>query len=158
MPATWSYDEMKRLADVDVLRGRDEGAQASAKEDGRGLYKRIEHENDENIAKSKKKIEQYKSDAEESSKAYQRDMANYQRQASLYQAGQTSTYPTEPKPPVMADPPKPDEAVKIPDDLSGYVDFLHPWGNMVVNPLVLIFMFFILIGATVLALRAQDIG
>jgi ABC-type multidrug transport system ATPase subunit/pSer/pThr/pTyr-binding forkhead associated (FHA) protein len=158
MPATWAFDEMKRLSDLDVLRGKDEGAQAADKNDGRGLYKQVEYENDENIARSKKKIEDYKTDADESSKAYQRKMDEYQRQASLYQAGQTTTYPTKPDPPELSTPPKPDDPVRIPDDLSGYIDFLHPWGNMVVNPIMLLFMFFALMLGTVLALRAQDIG
>jgi ABC transport system ATP-binding/permease protein len=158
MPATWAFDEMKRLSDLDVLRGKDEGAQAADKNNGRGLYKQVEYENDENIAKSKKKIEDYKKDADENSKDYQRKMDDYQRQASLYQAGQTTTYPTKPSPPSLTDPPKPDDPVRIPDDLSGYIDFLHPWGNMLLNPLVLIFMFFMLIVGTVLTLRAQDIG
>ncbi|MDX6288329.1 MAG: hypothetical protein QOH42_128, partial [Blastocatellia bacterium] len=46
---------------------------------------------------------------------------------------------------------------KIPEDLSGYVNFLHPWGNIVVDPLVLIVMFFSLVIATIITLRAQDI-
>jgi ABC-type multidrug transport system ATPase subunit len=158
MPATWAFDEMKRLSDLDVLRGKDEGAQSADKNDGRGLYKQVEYENDENIARSKKKIEDYKTDADESSKEYQRKMDEYQRQASLYQAGQTTTYPTKPEPPALSTPPKPDDPVRIPDDLSGYIDFLHPWGNMVVNPIMLLFMFFALMLGTVLALRAQDIG
>ena len=158
MPATWAFDEMKRLSNLDVLRGKDEGAQAAGKNDGRGLYKQVEYENDQNIARSKKKIEDYKRDADESSKDYQRKMDDYQRQASLYQAGQTTTYPTKPAPPALGDPPKPDDPVRIPDDLSGYIDFLHPWGNIFLDPLVLIFMFFLLIAGTVLTLRTQDIG
>jgi hypothetical protein len=158
MPATWAFDEMKRLSNLDVLRGKDENAQAADKNDGRGLYKQVEYENDENIARSKKKIEDYKRDADESSKDYQRKMEDYQKLASQYQAGQTTTYPTKPAPPTLADPPKPDDPVRIPDNLSGYIDFLHPWGNMFLNPIMLIFMFLVLIGGTVLALRAQDIG
>jgi ABC transport system ATP-binding/permease protein len=158
MPATWAFDEMKRLSNLDVLRGKDEGAQAADKDDGRGLYKQVEYENDQNIARSKKKIEDYKTDADESSKDYQRKMEEYQKQASLFQAGQTTAYPTKPAPPTLTDPPKPDDPVRIPDDLSGYIDFLHPWGNMLVNPLMLLFMFFALLLGTVLALRAQDIG
>jgi ABC transport system ATP-binding/permease protein len=159
MPATWAFDEMKRLSDLDVLRAKDEGAQSSDKNDGRGLYKQVEYENDENIAKSKQKIEDYKKDADESSKDYQRKMDDYQKQAQYAQGDPANRpFPSKPPPPVLADPPKPDDPVRIPDDLSGYIDFLHPWGNMFLNPLVLIFMFFILIAGTVLALRAQDIG
>jgi len=49
MPATWSFDEIKRLSGLDVLRGKDENAQPSAKNEGRGLFKQIEHDNDANI-------------------------------------------------------------------------------------------------------------
>jgi hypothetical protein len=141
-----------------VLRGKDEEAQAADKNEGRGLYKQVEYENDQNIARSKKKIEDYKSDADESSKDYQRKMDDYQREAQRFQAGQRGDFPAKPDPPKLSDPPKPDDPVRIPDDLSGYIDFLHPWGNMLVNPIMLLIMFFVLIGGTVLSLRAQDIG
>jgi hypothetical protein len=158
MPATWAFDEMKRLADVDVLRAKDEGAQPADKNEGRGLYKQVEYENDQNIAKSKKKIEDYKKDADESSKDYQRKMDDFQKEAARYQNQQRDTYPAKPEPPKLNDPPKPDDPVTIPDDLSNYVDFLHPWGNMLLNPIMLLLMFFLLMTGTVLALRAQDIG
>jgi hypothetical protein len=50
------------------------------------------------------------------------------------------------------------EARKVPDDLSGYVDFLHPWGGAAADAGVLLLMFFGLTAATVLALRSQDIA
>jgi hypothetical protein len=50
------------------------------------------------------------------------------------------------------------KVVPLPDDLSGYVDFLHPWGNRWLNPLVLLVMFLGLTGGTIIALRSQDIG
>ena len=46
---------------------------------------------------------------------------------------------------------------KIPDDLSNYIAFKHPWGNIILDPFVLILMFFGLVIATIIALRAQDI-
>ncbi|HEY5445687.1 MAG TPA: ABC transporter ATP-binding protein/permease, partial [Pyrinomonadaceae bacterium] len=49
MPATWAFDEMKRLSSLEVLRAKDEKAQPSDKEEGRGLYKEIERKNDQNI-------------------------------------------------------------------------------------------------------------
>ena len=57
MPATWSFDEMKRLSGLEVLRGKDENAQPAAQNEGRGLYKQIEHENDANIVDAKQRIE-----------------------------------------------------------------------------------------------------
>src|SRR5207253_6928241 len=47
MPATWSFDELKRLSELPVLRGADEGAEASNKNQGRGLLKQLEKENDD---------------------------------------------------------------------------------------------------------------
>jgi len=41
--------------------------------------------------------------------------------------------------------------------LSNYVTFLHPWGYWLLDPFVLLVMFFGLIIATILTLRAQDI-
>ena len=49
------------------------------------------------------------------------------------------------------------EAEKIPTDLSSYVNFLHPWGNIILDPFVLMLMFFGLVIATLITLRAQDI-
>ena len=57
MPATWSFDEMKRLSGLEVLRGKDEDAQPAVNNEGRGLYKQIEHENDANIVDAKQRIE-----------------------------------------------------------------------------------------------------
>jgi hypothetical protein len=38
------------------------------------------------------------------------------------------------------------------------VDFLHPWGHVLIDPIILLIMFFGLIIATIVSLRAQDIG
>ena len=48
-------------------------------------------------------------------------------------------------------------ADKIPEDLSSYVTFFHPWGHWLLDPFALLVMFFGLLIATILALRAQDI-
>jgi ABC transport system ATP-binding/permease protein len=64
MPATWSFDEMKRLSHLDVLRAKEEEAEASNKEEGRGLYKQIERDTDHNIEDSRAKVDKYKADAE----------------------------------------------------------------------------------------------
>ena len=46
---------------------------------------------------------------------------------------------------------------KLPKDLSGYITFLHPWMNEVLNQLVLMLMFGMLVIATLIILRLQDI-
>jgi len=58
----------------------------------------------------------------------------------------------------MPERPKIGAAEKIPEDLSEYVSFLHPWMHEIVNLLVLMMMFFWLFVFTLTALRLQDIG
>ena len=64
----------------------------------------------------------------------------------------------KPEPPKLKPAPEPKEAVKQPEDLSSYVDFLHPWGGRLSDALILLAMFFGLLAATLFALRSQDIG
>jgi ABC-type multidrug transport system ATPase subunit/pSer/pThr/pTyr-binding forkhead associated (FHA) protein len=150
MPATWSFDEMKRLSDLDTL--DEEGANENGPNKGRGLYKQTEHENDEIIAKAKKDLEDYREKADSESKDYQKKMEDY---LSDMQRGVQSDKPVAPE---LAPAPSIGDAQKVPDDLSPYINFLHPWGHILVNPIVLLIMFFGLIIATIVALRAQDIG
>ncbi|MFZ0062017.1 MAG: FHA domain-containing protein, partial [Pyrinomonadaceae bacterium] len=152
MPATWSFDEMKRLSGLEVLRGKDENAEPAATNEGRGLYKQIEHQNDANIEDAKERINQYKADAETNSKNFEKEMDDYQKE--LLNRGS----PTKPKAPQLGPAPEIAAAVRVPDDLSNYVDFLHPWGGNLTNLGVLFLMLFVLLGATGIALRAQDIG
>ncbi len=150
MPATWSFDEMKRLSGLDTL--REEGADPNGPNKERGLYKQIEHENDNIISDAKNKIDKYREDADSESKDYQKKMEDY---INDMQRGGSSTKPAAPE---LAPAPTIDDARKVPPDLSNYVDFLHPWGNMLVNPIVLLIMFFGLLIGTIIALRSQDIG
>jgi ABC transport system ATP-binding/permease protein len=152
MPATWSFDEMKRLSGLDVLRGKDEDAEPAEENDGRGLYKQIEHENNQNIEDARQRIDDYKADAEKDTKDFQRKMDQYQKDLM---SGAAPEKPVAPKP---GPAPEIAEAKRLPDDLSGYIDFLHPWGGMVTDFAVLLIMLFGLLGATGIALRAQDIG
>jgi ABC-type multidrug transport system ATPase subunit/pSer/pThr/pTyr-binding forkhead associated (FHA) protein len=151
MPATWSFDELKRLSGLDVLRGKDEGAQPAGSDEGRGLYKEIEHENDRNIAEAQGKIDQYKADAEGSLKSFEDSMDQYQR-------GLLSGRPVnKPIPPKLGAAPEVAKAKKIPDDLSHFVDFLHPWGGRRLDLGIILLMFCGFTGATILTLRSQDI-
>lgn len=158
MPATWSFDEMKRLSGLDILRGREEGAEPSSKNEGRGLYKEIKHRNDLTIDQKQQQVEDYKAKSESKLKDYQQQMEKYQKDIEKWRmAG--SAGPAPKKPEVTLDPVPPKaEVAPIPDDLSDYVDFLHPWGHIWINPLVLLVMFFGLVAATILALRGQGIG
>lgn len=150
MPATWSFDEMKQLSGLDTL--REEGSDPEGPNKARGLYKQVENENEDIIANAKKKIEKYRSDADSESKDYQKKMEDYVRNL------QSNPSAEKPKAPELDPAPKIDDARKIPEDLSNYIDFLHPLGNVYVNPFVLIIMFFGLLIMTIVALRAQDIG
>ncbi len=135
MPATWSFDTMKRYSTLDTL--EEEGAV-----NGRGLYKNIEKENDKIIADAKKDLDVYKKDADEKLDDFEKDLKSGKNVSA----------------PALDDPPKIADAKKIPENLSGYVSFLHPWMHEIVNQFVLMLMFFMLVIATLILLRLQDIG
>ena len=151
MPATWSFDEMKRFSQLDVLRAKDEDAQPSEREEGQGFYKQVERENDRNIDDSRGKVDQYKADAEKSINNFEKKMEDYQKDLAM---GRSTKKPATPK---LSPVPEIPAAKKIPDDLSSYVDFLHPWGSRSLDLGVLIAMFFTFFVATIIALRAQDV-
>jgi len=151
MPATWTFDEMKRLSGLEVLRGKDENAQPAVNNEGRGLYKQIEHENNASIADAQQKIDKYRSDAQKSSKDFEQEMDQYQK--DIMSRGS----PVKPTAPKLGPAPEIAEARLIPDDLSNFVDFLHPWGSHFTDLAVLLLMLFVFLGATGVALRAQDI-
>lgn len=135
MPATWAFDTMKRYSTLDTL--EEEGAA-----NGKGLYKNIEADNDKIIADAKKDLDKYKKDAETKLDDFEDDL-------------KSGKNPSAPK---LDNPPKIADAKKIPENLSGYVSFLHPWMNEIVNQFVLMLMFFMLVLATLIVLRMQDIG
>lgn len=140
MPATWSFDTMKRFSTLDTL--EEEGADPNGETKGKGLYKFIEAENDKIIADAKRDLDDYKKDSEKKLDTFQTDL----------QMGQATSAPK------LGEPPPIKDAVKIPEDLSGYVNFLHPWMHEILNQIVLMLMFFILVLATLIVLRLQDIG
>lgn len=128
MPAAWSFDTMKRFSTLDTL--EPEGANPKGKTKGLGLYKYIESENESIVAKAKKDFEDYKRITQ----------SQYQDQPS-----------DGPDVDISATSIK-----KIPDDLSGYVTFLHPWMTEVLNQVVLMLMFWLLVAATLIVLRLRD--
>src|SRR5712671_3914185 len=149
MPATWAFDGLKRWSTLDTL--DEEGSDPEGENKGRGLYKHVEDINDENIKNAQNDIDSYKSGSEDKLKDYERKMKDY---VKALQSGQQADQPAAPK---LKPAPEVHPAEKIPEDLSSYIDFLHPWGNIVVDPFVLILMFFSLVIATIITLRAQDI-
>jgi ABC-type multidrug transport system ATPase subunit/pSer/pThr/pTyr-binding forkhead associated (FHA) protein len=155
MPATWAFDEMKRLSKLDTI--SEEGSDPEGPNQGKGLKKYIESKNDENIAQAKTDIRNYKQEAEDNSEQFRKDMDTYQEDLQAAMRGQGDK-PDKPEPPKLKAAPEPKDAVPQPEDLSNYVDFLHPWGGRLLNALILLGMFFGLLGATLFALRSQDIG
>lgn len=140
MPATWSFDTMKRFSTLDTL--KKDGADPKGKTKGEGYYNQIETENDAIIADAKNDLEDYKEKAQQKIDDFEKDL----------KAGRN------PKKPSLDDPPEIKDAVKIEDNLSSYVNFLHPWMDEVLNQLVLMLMFLMLVIATLIALRSQDIA
>jgi len=149
MPATWAFDEIKRLSTLDTL--DEEGSDAKGENEGRGLYKHVEDVNDQNITRARRDIDNYKKTAEDNSKKFEDDMKSYMQQAPYNPSLK------QPSAPRLGPVPEVPPAKKIDEDLSGYVDFLHPWGHWILDPIVLLMMFFALVIATIIALRAQDI-
>jgi ABC-type multidrug transport system ATPase subunit/pSer/pThr/pTyr-binding forkhead associated (FHA) protein len=153
MPTTWAFDTMKRYTDLKTLNEEgDKDKKKNCQKEDCGLYEEVENKNDELIADARQDIEEYKKDAEDDLDDFDKKMRDF---VDDLKAGKN---PTQPKKPELKPAPKIKEAEKIPPDLSGYVDFKHPWMHELVNQIVLIFMFFGLVIATVIVLRSQDIG
>jgi ABC-type multidrug transport system ATPase subunit/pSer/pThr/pTyr-binding forkhead associated (FHA) protein len=160
MPATWAFDTMKQFSGLKVLRedGDKDEKDKDCSRSPCGLYKQVEYDNKQIIKKAEKDIADYKADAQKDSDKYKKDMDDYQDDMGKYQTGQLSSKPVKPKAPELKEVPKIEQAKEVPKDLSGYVDFLHPWMDEVLNQLVLMLMFFILVVAALIVLRMQDIG
>lgn len=152
MPATWAFDGMKRLSTLDTL--REEGSDEEGVNKGRGLYKNVEDINDKQIADARTNIENYRKDADKKLDDYKKKLDDYVKRL---QNGETGL--TKPDAPKLDDPPAVSDARKVKDEeLREYVDFKHPWGHVLLDPVVLLVMFFGLMIATLIALRFQDQG
>ncbi len=145
MPATWSFDAMKRFSSLDTL--EPEGADPKGKTDGKGYYDWVEAQNDKLIEDSRVKIKDYKKAQEKKIDDYEDDMKENMRLGKA-----------PPDMPKLDKEPTIDNPTKIDKDLSKYVNFLHPWMDEVLNQIVLMLMFFFLFVATLVVLRMQDIG
>jgi ABC transport system ATP-binding/permease protein len=158
MPATWTFDEMKRLSSEKVLtlKGKDEKAQSAEDNEGRGLYKEIEHKNDLMIENKDQEMQDYRAKQEKKSKDYEKQMEDYKINIVKFQKGLLSKEPVKPKYPKLDNIPPKAKVEKLPEDISNYIDFLHPWGGLYLNPLILLIMFSSLIVATIKSLRSQD--
>lgn len=136
MPATWSFDEMKRLSTLDTL--KEEGADPNGPTKGLGLYRHTRESNSENISKARKENEDYSKRVSEA--AAQRRIP-----------GRPATTTELPAAPSVPTP------LEINEDLSHYVAFKHPWGGLFFNPTILFLIVLAFSAATLLALRARDV-
>jgi hypothetical protein len=140
MPATWSFDTLKRFSVLDTL--EKEGAVPNGKTNGLGLYKYIEAENDKIIADAKRELNDYKKDSQAKLETFAVDVQNG----------------NNPFPPQLETPPQIADTENIPENLSGYVTFLHPWMHEILNQTILMLMFCILVMLTLFILRLKDAG
>jgi hypothetical protein len=145
MPATWSFDAMKRFSTLDTL--EPEGADPKGKTEGKGYYDWVEAQNDKLIEDSRTKIKDYKKDQEKKIDDYEDDLKD-----------NLSVGKSPPDMPKLDKEPGIDNPTKVDKNLSAYVNFLHPWMDEVLNQIVLMLMFFFLFVATLIVLRMQDIG
>ena len=131
MPATWSFDTMKRFSTIETLEPEGERP---------GLYKSIEDENDRIISDAKNDIRDYEKDLETRLKDAERRAAN----------GEQVRFTGLPERPKVGD------AKKVPEDLSAYITFLHPWMHELLNIFVLWVMFFSMFVFAAFVLKIQD--
>ena len=151
MPATWSFDEIKRLSSLDTLKA--EGSEKNGPNKGRGLYQHTKDLNNENVTNARNQLEDYKKRVAET-------LAQQDRRAQ--QSLRSSNNPSSPavaKSPetVISPPPSIPSPQEINDNLSSYVTFKHPWGGLALDPAILFAMLLAFLSATMIALRAKDV-
>jgi len=147
MPATWSFDQMKRLSTLDTL--RKEGSDPSGKNEGLGLFDHLKKTNESKLQSTRNQLEDYNRRANESVREYDR------RIKSSIERGDVNSIASA-KPPALGTPPQLPNYEAVSDDLRKYVTFKHPWGGVVINTVVLLIMIFVFLAATLIVLRVQD--
>lgn len=140
MPATWSFDAMKRLSSLDTL--NEEGSIAR--------YVAERHKTE--MQKVQAGVDEYARKTALSMKEYERRIGQYLVDVQANPGLSPPAAPTHDPMPRVSDAPETN------DRLKDFVSFTHPWGGRILNPLVLFLMFLILVGGTAAALRAQDAG
>lgn len=147
MPATWSFDEMKRLSTLDTLRA--EGSDPKGANKGLGLFEYVKDTNIKRMQRTRNQLDDYRRASNNLVESGRRPTPpNARLDSDQIPFAQTPALGNEL--PRIPDP----EGIK--DDLSDYVTFKHSWGGIYVNMIVLLSMFFALLIATLIVLRAQD--
>ncbi|HKR60160.1 MAG TPA: ABC transporter permease, partial [Pyrinomonadaceae bacterium] len=118
MPATWSFDEMKRLSTLDTL--QPEGSKTDGENEGRGLLEYTKDVNKRNINDARRKAEEYSQRTTEAVENYQQKL----RDASdpRHRPGLSGNPPA---PLAIESPPAIPEPHELSDNISNYVGFLH---------------------------------
>ena len=151
MPATWSFDELKQVSSLDTL--RQEGSNSQGTNEGKGLIKFVEQQNDRNLNNARQTAEDQRKTAELNFKEYDRRMRDY---LTAIASGHASTAGPPPTMPAIQPPTVFPDVKKVGDDLSHYVTFKHPWGGIVIDFVVLIVMFLALLIMTLVTMKARD--
>jgi ABC transport system ATP-binding/permease protein len=151
MPATWSFDEIKRLSTLDTL--REEGSDPNGPNKGSGLYQHTKDVNAANIRNAREQMENYTKRANESIQEQNRKL----REGLTARASGAASPPGPTTAQTISPPPPIPEPLEIKDDLSDYVSFKHPWGSLELDPAILVAMLMSLVLATIIALRAKDV-
>ena len=147
MPATWSFDEIKRLSSLDTLTA--EGSDPSGANQGRGLYQHVKDLNDENVKNARSQLDDYTKRISQAG-----DEKSLKEKSSRAPANRSAP-PVAAKSPAIA-PPSIPAPQRVDENLSEYVSFKHPWGGLVRDPSILLAMLVTLFLATMIALRARD--
>ncbi len=151
MPATWSFDEVKRLSSLDTL--KEEGSDPNGPNKGRGLYRHTEELNSENVTNARNQIEDYSKRVSEALSQQDRGTKSSTSSTDTNSASEVKSRENR----QIGSPPSIPTPVEINDNLSGYVSFKHPWGGLIRNPAILFTMLFTLSLATLIALRVKDV-
>src|SRR5205085_6864320 len=147
MPATWSFDEIKRLSSLDTLKA--EGSDRNGPNQGRGLYQHTKDLNSENVTNAHNQLEDYGKRVSETIAQQNRRMQQSLRSSANANSAVAARSPENIIGPVPSIP-LPQE---IDDNLTGYVTFKHPWSGLALDPTILFGMLLALLSATIIALR-----
>ena len=141
MPAMWSYDLLKHISDLDVMRGIND------EYDEDGKIGRVKAANDRAIKKFEDDLENYREEEQEKLTDYKRRADN-----AMYGGG------GNPGPmPSLGDPPKAPKIEYPPDDKSEFVGFRTTYGSIPLNFAILGVFFVILLILTGLVLKSKDV-
>jgi ABC transport system ATP-binding/permease protein len=151
MPATWSFDAIKRLSSLDTLKMQ--GSNPNGPNQGRGLYQHTRDVNAENASKAHIQLEEYNQQVKKTLEAQERAA----RKAIARNTSPSPEASKTPAGPAIGPPPSVPEPQEIEDNLSQYVSFKHPWGGPILDPAILAAMLLVLLVATLIALKARDI-